>query len=301
LGRCIEQKYVKVGNQYLSYLGTLKGGWTQNTQYNVGDHIYIQSNYPSFMGMPSGQVQTFVFTCLLNHTSGNDSSIFFDTSNDYFDNNENHVFPVRNVEIEGISVWRLSEMNYVRQFSFWNKTTHSVSATLFTDAMENLHFPTHDNTNDPYLLVNYNSNIPYNLNQQQGVIVEINGQLTMWHSNWWKVQMVQSGSGSVSFPNQDQLNNKPFAIDNNFLWKYYNDNYDDNVNISLPANINIKPFAKVTFLASSNMYDSIGDLNITNMGADQNEISLSLDVEPYEEMLVLIFDHIRCEWLEENN
>jgi hypothetical protein len=302
----LDKKYVKVGNQYLSYLATLKGPWTPNTEYNVGDHVYIQSGYPDFMGMPAGQMQTFVFTCVQNHTSDTDRSIFFDTNNDYFyyDNNENqiYVFPVREVNLEG-TVWRLCEMNYVRQFSFWNKNTHSVSATLFTDAMQELHYPTHDNTSDNYLMsTNNNDNIPYSLNQQQGVIVEINGQLTLWQSNWWKVQNVQSGSGSITFPESINYNDKHFVIDNNFLWRYDdNGGYEDYVNASLPANMDIKPSAKVTFLATTNMHNNINGLRFVNMGANQDDTSSSLDDEPNEEALILVFDHIRCEWLEENN
>ena len=294
----LDKKYVKVGNQYLSYLATLKGAWTPNTVYNVGDHVYIQSGYPDFMGMPAGQVQTFVFTCVQNHTSDTDRSIFFVSSDDYVKDNE-HVFPVREVNLEG-TVWRLCELNYVRQFSFWNSNTHSVSATLFTDAMQELRYPTHDNTGDSYLMsTNNNDNIPYSLNQQQGVIVEINGQLTLWQSNWWKVQNVQSGSGSITFP--EFINDKQFVIDNNFLWRYDdNGGYEDYVNASLPANMDIKPFAKVTFLCPTLMNESIDDLRFINLGAGQDESTTNLDDEPNEESMMLIFDHIRCEWLAEN-
>ena len=39
------------------------------TEYFVGDLVYVQSSYPSFMGMPQGQTQTFVFICTQEHNS----------------------------------------------------------------------------------------------------------------------------------------------------------------------------------------------------------------------------------------
>lgn len=298
----LDKKYVKVGNQYLSYLATLKGAWTPNTVYNAGDHVYIQSGYPSFMGMPAGQVQTFVFSCVKNHTSGTERSIFFDTGNDYVDGSGNYVFPVRDVNFDEGTVWRLCEMNYVRQFSFWNSNTHSVSATLFTDAMQDLHYPIHDNTSNNYLLsINNNANIPYGLDQQQGVIVQINGQLTLWQSNWWKVQNVQSGSGSITFPESVNYQDKRFVIDNNFLWRYDdNSGYENYVNASLPANMDVKPFAKVTFLCTTRMNNEIYGLRFTNLGANQDREANDLDEEPADELLTLTFDHVRCQWLIEN-
>ena len=286
---------IRLNNQRLLYFGDLKGEWTVNTEYFVGDLVYVQSGYPSFMEMPQGQTQTFVFICLQEHTSSSETDYyqnFFrtDDDDDYIDNNGNHVFPILNRTVDD-NYWEILRLNNgsCRQWWFWNNNTYSVTATLYTSEMLDKHYPTSTNTNDPYFLFQGTqmlsnnssySNSPHTLRQNNGIIVSIGGVLTLWASNWWKSQTVVTSSDSTLIFPVNPDDGLGFVEDGNedtgkFLWVKFSSvamNYDETQNyikypiITLPVNIDIQPHAKLFVSRYSNAVNKT--LKVINLVSD---------------------------------
>ena len=291
--KALQDGYIRLNDQNLMYFGDLKGQWQPNTEYKKGDLVYIQSNYPTFMGFPEGQIQTFVYVCMDTHTSDSYAySDFFDTNNDYIDTEGKHVFPIYEVNISGELYWNLLKLynSSLRQWWFWNNNTNSVKATLYTEEMFDLYYPyRNERIEDVYsinylLQIGYDSssyNPPHTLYQQNGMIVDINGTLTLWTSNWWKTSYVKSNSDTgFEFP---LYNSKLKFIEDGdengkFLWGNANDNnyilenryYDYKYFIVLPIDINIKDNSKILFYNfSANFSDgSLNNIFITNISAD---------------------------------
>jgi len=299
----LKDGFVTVGNQSLAFLGFIKGPWQPGTEYKFGDNVIVQANYPTFMGMPAGQTLLFVFNCVRDHTSGDPMSYlnFWNLDNTYFDASMNPTIPQSSVSIDDSTTWRLARYQYVRQFWPWNPATNSVQAVLFTDAMEDLRFPVHNNLDSStYLLANHGNNSVYHSQrQEQGVIVLVDGKLTMWQSNWWKAQQVKSGpAATITFPTGGS--NKNFVIDGEFLWARASQ-HDRQANILLPIDRSIKPFCRIMFLTYSriNENDNLEIVNTTGSHLNDNS-NLRQDRPGDHEGLELIFDYARGMWITEN-
>lgn len=287
-------------------MGILKGQWQSGTDYKFGDLVYVQCGYPAFMGMPTGQLQTFVFRCSRPHTSSGTKIQFFTPTNehDYLEPGGESTIPRGQVNDDDGEIWQLSRYGYVRQHWFWDHDTNSVTATLFTDAMDELRYPFHDNTDQNFLLSRINSNVPHTLAQEQAIIVSIGSELTIWHSNWWKARRVRSGAASeISFPIESSQ--KRHVIDGELLWS--RNEWDSTIegsnraSILLPIDTRIVPFSTVQFFPYTTMDDNMS-LRIVNITASQlNATSnLSRDSPGGTESLACVFDPIRCVWFLEN-
>ena len=321
---------IRLNNQRLLYFGDLTGEWTVNTEYFVGDLVYVQSSYPSFMGMPQGQTQTFVFICLQDHTSDSDTNYyqnFFRTDDDYIDNNGNHVFPI--IDTTGDNNWQILRLDNgsCRQWWFWNNNTNSVTATLYTSEMFNLHYPISGVSNDTYFLFQgtqddpNNGNSSYNnsahtLRQNNGIIVSIDGVLTLWASNWWKSQTVTSNSAQTEdfFP-VDPNDGLGVVEDGNeetgkFLWVKFSSvamSYDSDQNyiqypiITLPVNIDIQPHANLFVSRFSNVVNkTLKVINLVSDIIDADTFGNGSESTTGKETLTFIFDHNQGHWYNEN-
>jgi hypothetical protein len=275
------------------------------------------------MGFPEGQIQTFVYVCMDTHTSDSYAySEFFDTDNDYIDTEGNHVFPKEDIRLPDSNYdnlyWKISKLSNssLRQWWFWNNNTNSVKATLYTEEMFDLYYPNYnERIEDDYsinYLLQYNyglyNNPPHTLNQQNGMIVDINGTLTLWTSNWWKTSYVKSNSDTgFKFP---LYNSKLKFIEDGdeneeFLWVNANDInfgfYEKDYSIMLPIHIDIKPMTKILFLNHS-YNNTYNEIIIKNLAAD----IISTSVLDYKESRndlqteLFIFNNFQGLWCSEN-
>ena len=318
---------ITLNNQRLLYFGDLKGQWTTNTNYKVGDLVYVQSGYPSFMSMPQDQMQTFVFICTQEHNSSTflpaySYQEFFRTDDDYTDSDGNHVFP----KVDGIAdfPWEILRLNNgsCRQWWFWNSVNNSVTATLYTTDMLELYYPTHDNSSDVSFLFQGTqidttgnssyANSAHTLRQNNGIIVSIEGVLTLWTSNWWKTQTFTSSNSQIIFPTNNNVVEDGTDQTGKFLWVKFQDvalSYTDDQNylsypvITFPINIDIQPHATINVSKYSNVLSN-KQLKPINFGADIINTSNSLgegEESPTSlEQMSYIFDHNQGCWWNEN-
>jgi len=299
--------FVQIGKQSLVYQGDIRGPWAPATEYKLGDNVVVQAKYPAFMGMPAGQTMLFVFSCVRDHTSGDASSYlgFWELMsgetplNSYLDPDNFPTIPRQSVVISGATTWRLNMYSRVRQFWPWNPATNSVEATLFTDAMDNLRYPFHADASNNFLLSSSpSSNAYHSARQEQGVIVFVDGKLTMWASNWWKTQSVKSSAAAtVTFPLNNA--NKQHLIDGDLLWER-NYTHTQAVNIVLPIDSRIRPYCRLTILPYSTIHNNI-QLRVTNIaGTHLQSFSPNQDDATSYESMTYIFDKIRGQWVGEN-
>ena len=301
----LKDGYVTIGTQSFAYMGDVKGPWQPATEYKFGDKVVVQARYPTFMNMPATQTMLFVFNCMRDHTSGDLSSYanFWCTNpaeTTYFDASNNPTVPMTDVNFDDQETWRLNTYEYVRQFWPWNPATNSVEAVLFTEAMTDLYYPIHNNSAGSLLLDDHgNTNMYHSRLQEQGILVLVDGKLTMWHSNWWKTQSVRSGAGSLTLPLTDAP--KQFVIDGDILWTGTTDFNRNDANVFLPIDSRVKPFARLTLLVHT-YTQSYQDVEVQNVTGSHLYDATDADAdEPGgNESISYVFDSIRGMWLTEN-